>query len=38
MGGCYSCVIPMKGDDGAYHNVRSCLVGPVLAGDQIRWG
>ena len=37
MGGCYSCVVPMRGDDGLYHNVRSCLAGPVLAGDQIRW-
>ncbi len=37
MGGCYSCVVPMRGDDGAYHNVRSCLAGPVLAADQIRW-
>ena len=37
MGGCYSCVIPMRGDDGAYHHVRSCLAGPVLAADQIRW-
>ena len=37
MGGCYSCVIPVRGDDGAFHNVRSCLAGPVLAADQIRW-
>jgi dihydroorotate dehydrogenase electron transfer subunit len=37
MGGCYSCVIPVRGGDGAYHHVRSCLAGPVLAGDEIRW-
>jgi dihydroorotate dehydrogenase electron transfer subunit len=37
LGGCYSCVVPMRGDDGAFHNVRSCLAGPVLAADQIRW-
>ena len=37
LGGCYSCVIPMRGEDGAFHNVRSCLAGPVLRGDQIRW-
>jgi len=37
LGGCYSCVVPMRGDDGQYHHVRSCLTGPVLPGDQIRW-
>jgi len=37
LGGCYSCVIPMRGDDGAFHHVRSCIAGPVLAADQIRW-
>ena len=37
LGGCYSCVVPMRGDDGAFHNVRSCLAGPVLWGDQVRW-
>jgi dihydroorotate dehydrogenase electron transfer subunit len=37
LGGCYSCVVPMRGDDGRYHHVRSCITGPVLAADQIRW-
>ena len=37
MGGCYSCVIPMRGEDGHFHNVRSCLAGPVLAAEQIAW-
>jgi dihydroorotate dehydrogenase electron transfer subunit len=37
MGGCYSCVVPMLGDDGKFHHVRSCMAGPVLAADQIRW-
>ena len=37
LGGCYSCVLPMRGDDGQYHHVRSCLAGPVLPGDLIRW-
>jgi dihydroorotate dehydrogenase electron transfer subunit len=37
MGGCYSCVVPMRGDDGKFHHVRSCLAGPVLAADQILW-
>jgi dihydroorotate dehydrogenase electron transfer subunit len=38
LGGCYSCVVPMGGDDGTFHHVRSCLAGPVLRGDQILWG
>ena len=37
MGGCYSCVVPMIGPDGRTNNVRSCLAGPVLAGDRIAW-
>jgi dihydroorotate dehydrogenase electron transfer subunit len=37
LGGCYSCVVPMRGDDGVFHHVRSCLAGPVLPADQIRW-
>jgi dihydroorotate dehydrogenase electron transfer subunit len=37
LGGCYSCVVPMRSDDGAFHHVRSCMSGPVLPGDQIRW-
>ena len=37
MGGCYSCVVPMRTGDGRFHHVRSCLSGPVLPGDQILW-
>ena len=37
MGGCYSCVVRMRGDDGVFHHVRACLAGPVLAGDRISW-
>ena len=37
MGGCYSCVVPMRGDDGSCSHVRACLAGPVLPGDQIVW-
>src|SRR4029079_13248567 len=37
LGGCYSCVVPMRTDDGRFHHVRSCIAGPVLAGDQIVW-
>jgi dihydroorotate dehydrogenase electron transfer subunit len=37
LGGCYSCVVPMRNDDGGWHHVRSCITGPVLPADQIRW-
>jgi dihydroorotate dehydrogenase electron transfer subunit len=36
LGGCYSCVIPMR-TGGHSHLVRSCLAGPVFAGDTIDW-
>jgi dihydroorotate dehydrogenase electron transfer subunit len=36
-GGCYSCVVPMRGEHGTFHHVRSCLAGPVLPADQILW-
>ena len=37
LGGCYSCVIPVRDEAGSFHYVRSCIEGPVLAADQIRW-
>ena len=37
LGGCYSCVVPMRAEHGRTHHVRSCLAGPVLAGDQVMW-
>jgi dihydroorotate dehydrogenase electron transfer subunit len=37
LGGCYSCVVPMRSETGGFHHVRSCLSGPVLAADQIIW-
>jgi dihydroorotate dehydrogenase electron transfer subunit len=37
MGGCYSCVVAMRAPNGTFHHVRSCIAGPVLAGDQILW-
>ncbi len=37
MGGCYSCIVPMKTEGGRPHNVRSCLAGPVLDAAQIVW-
>lgn len=37
MGGCYSCVVPVRGERGGQHYVRSCLSGPVFAGADIVW-
>jgi dihydroorotate dehydrogenase electron transfer subunit len=37
MGGCYSCVIPMKDARGEHHYVRSCMAGPVLDAAEIVW-
>ncbi|MGE0448239.1 MAG: dihydroorotate dehydrogenase electron transfer subunit [Vicinamibacterales bacterium] len=37
VGGCYSCVVPMRAEDGGAHHVRSCLAGPVLDAAQIVW-
>jgi dihydroorotate dehydrogenase electron transfer subunit len=37
MGGCYSCVISVRGQDGRSHYVRSCTGGPVFDGAAIDW-
>jgi dihydroorotate dehydrogenase electron transfer subunit len=37
LGGCYSCVVPMRNGQGGFHHVRSCISGPVIAADQIAW-
>jgi dihydroorotate dehydrogenase electron transfer subunit len=37
LGGCYSCVVPMRDERGSLHHVRSCLAGPVLPAEQIIW-
>ena len=37
LGGCYSCVIPLKIRGRAPHYVRSCIAGPVFRGDEIEW-
>jgi dihydroorotate dehydrogenase electron transfer subunit len=36
MGGCYSCVVPVRRGDG-WHFVRSCLEGPVFRASDIVW-
>ena len=37
IGVCMTCVLPVVGDDGATRMVRSCVEGPVFAGDRVRW-
>ena len=37
LGGCYSCVIPVRDNRGGQRYVRSCLGGPVFAGADIVW-
>ena len=36
MGGCYSCVVPVK-RDGRSHLVRSCIEGPVFDTERLVW-
>ena len=37
MGGCYSCVIPVREAGGRPHYVRSCLAGPVFTASELVW-
>ncbi|HWG93065.1 MAG TPA: dihydroorotate dehydrogenase electron transfer subunit [Mycobacteriales bacterium] len=37
IGVCMTCVLPVVGDDGLTRMVRSCVEGPVFAGDRLRW-
>jgi len=37
MGGCYSCVVPVRDTDGGQHYVRSCIAGPVFPGSSLVW-
>ena len=37
MGGCYSCVVPIREAGGGQHFVRSCINGPVFDGAEIVW-
>jgi dihydroorotate dehydrogenase electron transfer subunit len=36
MGGCYSCVVPVRRGDGS-HLVRSCIDGPVFDAAALDW-
>ena len=37
MGGCYSCVVQVRGTDGTPHYVRSCMGGPVFDASALVW-
>jgi len=37
MGGCYSCVVPVRNGHEGHHYVRSCLSGPVFDGRDVVW-
>ena len=37
IGVCMTCVLPVIGDDDQTRMARSCIEGPVFAGDRIRW-
>jgi dihydroorotate dehydrogenase electron transfer subunit len=37
LGGCYSCVVPVRDGSGQQHFVRSCIGGPVFDGADIVW-
>lgn len=37
LGGCYSCVIPIRNGPNGSHFVRSCIGGPVFRGEDIVW-
>jgi dihydroorotate dehydrogenase electron transfer subunit len=36
-GVCMTCVLPVVGEDGVTHMLRSCVDGPVFRGDRVRW-
>ena len=37
LGGCYSCVVPVRHGDEHAHLVRSCINGPVFDGAELEW-
>jgi dihydroorotate dehydrogenase electron transfer subunit len=37
VGVCMTCVLPVVGADGVTSMARSCVDGPVFAGDRVRW-
>jgi dihydroorotate dehydrogenase electron transfer subunit len=37
LGGCYSCVVPVKAAAGGFHHVRSCIGGPIFDAATLVW-
>ena len=37
LGGCYSCVVPVRTGSGGFHHVRSCIGGPVFDASTLVW-
>jgi dihydroorotate dehydrogenase electron transfer subunit len=37
IGICMTCVLPVRGEDGRTRMLRSCVDGPVFAGERVRW-
>jgi dihydroorotate dehydrogenase electron transfer subunit len=37
IGVCMTCVLPIKGNDGQIRMLRSCIDGPVVAGESVVW-
>ena len=37
LGGCSSCVVPVKQKSGGAHHVRSCIAGPVFDASTLVW-
>jgi dihydroorotate dehydrogenase electron transfer subunit len=37
LGGCYSCVVPVRDERASPHYLRSCLAGPVFRGEDVVW-
>jgi dihydroorotate dehydrogenase electron transfer subunit len=32
-----TCVLPVRGENGVTQMLRSCVEGPVFAGDKVQW-
>jgi dihydroorotate dehydrogenase electron transfer subunit len=37
LGGCYSCVAPIRRDNGKTHHTRTCIDGPVFDAQRVVW-
>jgi dihydroorotate dehydrogenase electron transfer subunit len=37
LGGCYSCVVPVRTGSAGFHHIRSCIAGPTMPAESIIW-